>query len=220
MSSSAALKIVEGHVVPTFGSVDDLIKLCKIGRLNEALQAVEFMGQQGFPGISRDVIYSLLQGCNEKKDLVAVRRVHSLMVNNRLDRISVLGDHLIRLFASCGSLLEANKAFRKVLNPRIFTWNAIISAHAKLGAGKKALELYHEMQQRGIEPDKFTISCVLKVCGSIGAIGEGMLIHDRMMKRGLTPDLAVGNALIDMFCKCGNLDAACKCLMNCHNKVL
>lgn len=50
------------------------------------------------------------------------------MVRSELDSDSLLGNHLIRLFSLCGSLLEVNQAFCQISNPDVFTWSAIISA--------------------------------------------------------------------------------------------
>eukprot|EP00249_Psilotum_nudum_P003563 c17013_g1_i1 orf=231-605(+) len=108
--------------------------LCEEGRLDQAVQAVEVMEQRGIP-INRNIVHSLLKICTGKKDLAAVRRVQSLMVRSGFDSIVVFCDHLIRLFASCGQLLEAEQVFRKVAKPSLYTWSAIISANAKLGQG-------------------------------------------------------------------------------------
>ena len=95
--------------------------------MDEALQAVENLDHQDIP-IPKDLVYCLLQGCTKKKNLACARRLHSLMVKRGFHKIGIFGDHLIRLFASCGSLLEANEIFHMVSKPSVYTWSAIISA--------------------------------------------------------------------------------------------
>lgn len=145
-----------------FRVVRDLRKLCGEERVDEALDIVVLMDQQGMP-ISWDIIYCLLQACTKKTNLVVVRRVHSLMACNGLDSISYLGDHLIRLFTLCGSLSEAKQAFSKVANPSIYTWHAIISAHTQLGESDAALDLYEKMQGEGVKPGTLLLICMQNV---------------------------------------------------------
>lgn len=59
-------------------SARDLGILGKLESLDESIQAVERMHQKRV-AVSRDIIYSLLQGCQKKKDMSAARRVFSLM---------------------------------------------------------------------------------------------------------------------------------------------
>ena len=86
------------------------------------LQEVKLMNKENH-SISRDVVYDLLQKCLSKKDLASSRFVNCLMISNGLNFVTPLGDHLIRVFTLCGSLLEANRAFLKIPMPSIFTWN-------------------------------------------------------------------------------------------------
>eukprot|EP00249_Psilotum_nudum_P015890 c25573_g1_i1 orf=605-1504(+) len=192
----------------TFGSVGNVNKLCKEGRLGEALRAVETMQQRGIP-ISRKIAHSLLKVCTGKRDLEAVMRVQSLIVSSGLDSIAVLGDHLIRLFAACGRLLEANRVFCKVAKPSVYTWNAIISANADLGQAERALELYHKMEQSTVKCSKYIYVSVLKACTQTGNLSQGRLIHGQIIEHGLNSDVFIGSTLIDMYAKCGNLKEAC-----------
>lgn len=189
--------------------VDDPSPISNEKSLNGALQAVERMDQQSIP-VSREIVYHLLHKCVRQKDLIATRRVHSLMISNGLDSTAVLCDHLIRLFVSCGSLVEANQVFGKVSRPTVYTWNAIILAHAKLGETKRALEMYHTMLEMGIRADKVTFLCVLKACGDTGSIDQGRLVHGQITSSGLESDINIGNTLVDMYAKCRSVGEAQK----------
>lgn len=168
---------------------------------------VDEINLQGF-SVSRDVIYCLLQGVTKSKDLKAGRQLHSLIVSNGFESVAVLGDHLIRLFALCGSLLETNLVFCKVRKPSVYTWQAILSAHAIFGENERALELYNEMQQEGIRPSKCIFLCILKACCSTGFLGHGRLIHEQIITSNLNTDVSIGNTLVDMYAKCVSLREA------------
>lgn len=185
---------------------DELWKLCQDERLEEALSVVETLDEEVV--VSRDTIYRLLQLCIKTKDLTSARRVHMLMVKSGLDSSSFLGDHLIRLFALCGSLLDASQVFCKIPSASTYTWNAIIQAHVRFGEGGRAVELYQQMQQGSVRFDKCTFLCVLKACTSTEDLGQGRLIHQQIISTELESDVLVASALVDMYAKSGCLQEA------------
>ena len=186
--------------------------LCKDpDHLQEALAMSSLIDQQGLP-LHRDIIYNLLQHCAKKKDLEASRKVQFLIVNNssRLDSIPVLSDHLIRCFSLCGSLQDALLAFRKVVNPTVFTWNSIISAHIKVEKSQEALLLYEEMKKTDVVEDKVTFLSVIKACSRPAGLRYGMYAHDRIVRIGLNFDVMIANSIVDMYAKCRNIEEGCK----------
>lgn len=191
----------------TFASVGELHKIHDGEQLEEALQAVESLDQQQIP-IPKDIIYCILQGCTKRKDLAGARRLRSLMVKRGLARISIFGDYLIRLFTFCGCLSEADEIFCMVSKPSVYTWNAIISAHVNLDNFKRAHELYHAMQQTGNKPSKVTFLLMLKACATAEGLEQGRLIHNHITRCGLDADRIIGNSVVDMYAKCGNLEQA------------
>ncbi len=46
----------------------------------------------------------------------------------------------------------------------------MIFGHVKYGQGQKALELFQQVQQEGVEPDSVTFVGVLNACASIAAL--------------------------------------------------
>ncbi|KAK6275443.1 hypothetical protein POUND7_005152 [Theobroma cacao] len=72
----------------------------------------------------------------------------------------------------------------------------------------EAVDLYSQMEACGIEPDSFTIASVLPACGDLSAIFLGRRIHEYVERKKLLPNLALENALIDMYAKCGCLQEA------------
>eukprot|EP00250_Pteridium_aquilinum_P024871 c29732_g1_i1 orf=2-1285(-) len=159
---------------------------------------------------SRDFIYSLLQECAHSKDVAVARHAHFLIVSSGLDAVSVLGDHLIRAFTSCGCLLEAHHVFDRIPNPSVYTWNAIISAHTKLGDGDTSIRMYFRMWHQRIKPDRVTFLTTLKACRTLNIPKYGMVIHDHIIRTGLESEKSVQNTLIDMYAKGENIPEARK----------
>eukprot|EP00250_Pteridium_aquilinum_P018981 c24248_g17_i1 orf=1543-2472(+) len=204
MKQSIALaKVCEKHSCP----LENLSKSLKKLRLSDTVQAAEDLERQhGF--IPNRILLDLLQRCTANKDLEAGKCVHRLMVSNGLGSISFYCDYLIRFYGFCENLGEANHVFYSVFEPTIYTWNAIISVHVKLGKCEGALRLYKKMQQEGTGPGRVTYLFLLKACGSMQALGHGQHIHNQIVEDGLHTDVIVGSTLVDMYCKCRNFEDA------------
>eukprot|EP00250_Pteridium_aquilinum_P017749 c23767_g2_i2 orf=883-2640(+) len=161
--------------------------------------------------MSKDTICALLQECIKKKDLAAGRPLHSLIIGNEFSDINILSDHLIRLFATCQNLFEANLVFCNITDPSVFSWEAIISAHVALKQQEVALTLYHSMCVEGIDPNRCVFLTMLKACGIEGkGVVQGRLLHEEIIRTGFDSEKAVVNTLIDMYAKLGSLDEAQK----------
>eukprot|EP00250_Pteridium_aquilinum_P020176 c24737_g10_i2 orf=530-2113(+) len=174
---------------------------------HKALQALQNDSLYGI-SISRDSFHSLLLECSRNRDVTGGRKLYSLMVHCDASSDALLGEHLIRLFSACGSLLESNIVFSNIAKPTVYTWHFIISAHASLGEGQKAIELFYDMQDDEIQPDKVTFLCILRTCGMLGVLEQGKSIHEQVLRSGLASDLAIGSTLVDMYAKCDKLDDA------------
>eukprot|EP00250_Pteridium_aquilinum_P026084 c3226_g1_i1 orf=208-1272(+) len=166
------------------------------------------MDLQRLPVVSRDAIYHLLHECIKKKDLAAGRYAYSYILSVGLDSVTVLQDLLIRLFAFCGKIEDANMVFDRVSNPTLHTWNAIISANTELKNPERAFTLYRRMRQQGTEPNKFIFLSILRLCSSTKALEHGRMTHEEIKESGLLSDVFVGNTVVDMYIKCKSLDEA------------
>lgn len=195
------------------GTIGCLTRLCQEGHLIEALQAVEGLDRQGLC-ITRSILFRLLQGCIRKRDLAAGQEVNSLIARSGFEIDTFFGSHLIRMFASCGSLSEADTVFRKLSKPSVYTWHAIISAHAKLGQSERAIELYHSLVDANIKPNEYIYTAVLKACANLADLTQGNLIYSYIIEDGLESDLFIGNTMMDTYAKCSCLRDAHKLFAN------
>ena len=155
--------------------------------------------------ISFKHLFRLLQDCIKRKDIASGRKVHDIIKKNSLESNAFLGSHLIRMFASCGSLVDATEVFQMLSNPSIFSWGAIISAHSTLGHMEETISLYHSMCSSNIRPDGHVFVAVLKACSDSTSLREGRMIHVDVVRYKLDSNVFVTNILVDMYCKCGSL---------------
>ncbi|KAE8698176.1 putative pentatricopeptide repeat-containing protein [Hibiscus syriacus] len=95
--------------------------------------------------------------------------------------------------------------FLKLARKSVVSWNVMISIFVNNSLSSEAVDLYSQMEAYGIEPDSFTIASILPACGDLSAIFLGRRIHEYINRKKLLPNLALENALIDMYAKCGCL---------------
>eukprot|EP00250_Pteridium_aquilinum_P007509 c17208_g1_i1 orf=112-678(+) len=168
----------------------NLKRLCEEGQLNTAFRLVEVLDSHG-TDVSTNMLYCVLQGCIIKKNIDIGRRVQGFITKKKLQSSAYLGSHLIRLFAFCGSLSEAQQVFCQLQHPNAFAWSEIISAHAKLGSGEDAIKLYHHMRRSGLYFDGHIFVAVLQACASLQMLSEGELIHKHIAESGLESNIFV-----------------------------
>ena len=116
---------------------------------------------------------------------------------------------LVDMYAKCGELSSAKRVFNALYFHDVATWNALIAGYVDHGQSKEALDCYTQMRCKGLLPDPVTFVCILKACGSIGEVEKGHELHDEIVRQGLhIENASIGNALVDMYAKCGEFSKA------------
>jgi pentatricopeptide repeat protein len=155
-----------------------------------------------------------LKACGIAEDVEQGREIHDeVIAMGLLEKHVVLGNALIDMYAKCGSLRRARQVLDDLPIRNVVSWNALIAGCSQQEQGHEALTSFTHMQREGLSPDEVTFTCILKACGSIRSVEKGKQIHLEIINIGLLQNNAVlGNALVDMYAKCGVLDKAQKVL--------
>ena len=173
---------------------------------DEALSCFKRMRDEG-PPPNRATFISVLKACGSIGAAQMGQEIHAeIGKQGLLEKDIVLGTALVDMYAKCGMLEKAQGVFDKLPAHNVVTWNALISGYTQHGLGDEALTCFSQMQQKGLSPNTVTFLCILNACGSIGAAEKGEEIHTEVSRQGLLEkDTALGNALVDMYAKCGAL---------------
>ncbi|KAL6074040.1 Pentatricopeptide repeat-containing protein [Balamuthia mandrillaris] len=172
----------------------------------KALQLFQEMQEAGIPANSF-TFAAVLKACAMTGDMEMGKRVHAKMLHRGSLSI-VEANALISMYGKCGKMEEARAVFQGMKERDVVTWNSMIAEETQGGDGKKALQLFQEMQQAGVPADTFTFSIVLKACASTADLKTGKQVHAELLRKGLLPNINSSNALISMYGKCGELEAA------------
>ncbi|XP_024537848.1 pentatricopeptide repeat-containing protein At4g02750-like [Selaginella moellendorffii] len=117
---------------------------------------------------------------------------------------------MITAYAQNRRLSKAREIFDAMNTRDLNSWNIMIAMYASSSSGEgghvESLKLFKRMVVEGFHPDKFSYVGVLDACASIPSIVEGRMIHAAVVEAGLDRDIVVGNALMNLYAKCGNLE--------------
>ncbi|KAH7440478.1 hypothetical protein KP509_04G109500 [Ceratopteris richardii] len=172
-----------------------------------ALELFERM-QQSVSCLDKFVYTCVLKACGLEQTFMEIMLLHHQIIDDGLEKDVSIGSSLIDSYAKCGVVEEARRVFDNLLNKNEVSWGAMLAGYNQHNKELSALELFQKMLQDGAEPDKVRLLCVLKACGSIGTLWQGKLVHNLIRIHKLHMDVVLGNALIDMYAKCGELEEA------------
>ncbi|KAK8482648.1 hypothetical protein V6N13_021164 [Hibiscus sabdariffa] len=110
--------------------------------------------------------------------------------------------------AKCGEIGESRKLFDKMPMRNTVSWNSMISGYVRNGKFSEAMELFREMQGEKIQPSEFTMVSLLNASACLGAITQGKWIHDYILNHNFQLNPILVTAIIDMYCKCGDVEMA------------
>lgn len=158
------------------------------------------------------VLTCMAKVCGIAQASVEAKLLHDQVVRSGLERDVAVGSSLVDAYAKCGGVMEARRVFDNLPEKNEVTWGAMLAGYNQHEAGMLGLQLFAEMLQDGESPDRVRLVCILKACGNIGALQQGKMVHELIRKYRVQLGLILGNALIDMYAKCGELEEALRVL--------
>ncbi|KAJ4835396.1 Pentatricopeptide repeat-containing protein [Turnera subulata] len=126
---------------------------------------------------------------------------------------------MITAYAKGGEMERGRELFKEMPLKDVVTWNVMIAGYVLGGEHKKALEMFEEMRSVGELPDEVTMLSLLSACADLGDLEVGRKVHCLLLEMS-KGDLSVllGNAVIDMYSKCGSIERALEVFMGMREK--
>ncbi|KAK7337546.1 hypothetical protein VNO77_18127 [Canavalia gladiata] len=103
---------------------------------------------------------------------------------------------------------QARSVFDNMSERNVVSWTAMISGYVQNKRFLDALKLFLLMLKSGARPNHFTFSSVLDACAGCSSRLMGMQVHLHVIKSGIPDDVISLTSLVDMYAKCGDIDAA------------
>ncbi|TXG49489.1 hypothetical protein EZV62_025364 [Acer yangbiense] len=155
----------------------------------------------------RDVVLwnTMVVGYIELANMVEARKLFDQMPKKDvMSWNTVLGG-----YANNGDVKECERVFEEMPERNVFSWNGLIGGYAKNGCLFQVLDAFKRMLIEGnVFPNDATLVTVLSACARLGALDFGKWVHVYAKSNGYDGNVYVGNALIDMYAKCGIIENA------------
>nr|ABR16216.1 unknown [Picea sitchensis] len=182
----------------------------KHGETREALELYHQMQKVSSTNPDNYTYSSVLNACARLASLSEGKLIYDEIISKGCEMDVIVENALINMFMKCGSIEDARRVFDKMCERNLVSWTAMVSGYAQGGFADEALRMFYEMQGEDVKANYVTVASVLPACAQLSDLQQGKEIHGYIIRRGLDLGIVVGNALIDMYAKCGSIGSAQK----------
>ncbi|XP_057851346.1 pentatricopeptide repeat-containing protein At1g11290, chloroplastic [Cryptomeria japonica] len=149
----------------------------------------------------------VLKVCANLSALQKGKQIHNHVIRRGFQRDIYVGNSLVSMYAKCRKVEVARQVFDRISQKDVVSWNAMIIGYVQCGIPEETLVFFHQMylDGEGVLPDQGSFVSVLQACTDLL---RGKWIHKCVICAGLEADVFVGNSLVDMYSKCGNIKNA------------
>ncbi|ESQ47808.1 hypothetical protein EUTSA_v10020511mg [Eutrema salsugineum] len=153
---------------------------------------------------------SLLRASIEAKCLEMVSELHGFAIKLGFGRSKAVIRSLIDAYGKCGGLDNASKLLEGTMKTDLISCTALITGLAQQNDYTSgAFDIFKEMILMKTQMDEVVVSSMLKICTTIASISIGRQIHSFALKSSqIRFDVALGNSLVDMYAKSGEIEDA------------
>eukprot|EP01018_Ginkgo_biloba_P001960 Gb_38297 [translate_table: standard] len=207
-----------------FGSMDDARKVFdNITEINAILYTALIAGymQNGYDAESLQffcrmhtagrkpnqfTFLSVLRACGSIAAIGPGNQVYACIVKIGFESDVFVGTALVDMYSKCGRIEDACKIFEEKPKRCTALWNAMITAYAQHGLGKRALKLFEQMQWAGMKPTYITFIGVLFACSNVGLVDKGRHYFDVMSQDYcIIPTIEHYTCMVDLLGRAGHL---------------
>ncbi|WCJ43736.1 Tetratricopeptide repeat (TPR)-like superfamily protein [Euphorbia peplus] len=185
----------------------------QLGRPRDAIGLFLDMVLSGFVP-DRYTLSGVVSACAELGLVSFGKQLHSWAIKSGLVSDVCVGCSLVDMYAKCapdGSIIDSRKVFDSMPDHNVMSWTAVITGYVQIGGhDREAVELFLQMIEGRVKPNHFTFSSILKACANLSDLSVGQQFYAYAVKLGLASVNCVGNSLISMFSRCGNMENARK----------
>ncbi|XP_030481234.1 pentatricopeptide repeat-containing protein At2g03880, mitochondrial [Cannabis sativa] len=176
----------------------------------ESLKAIKCFREMRIEGVESNhfTFPGILTACAAVNAGLFGAQVHGCMIRIGYGANVFVQSALVDMYAKCGDLNSAKRALENMESDDVVSLNSMIVGCVRQGYLKDALILFKEMHARDMKTDHFTYPSILNSFAVLKEIEQAKSVHGLIIKTGFEAYVLVGNSLIDMYAKQGNLVSA------------
>jgi len=162
---------------------------------------------------------SLVSACALLDDLHLGTCFHGNTIKTGFESDLHVKVSLIDMYAKCGNLFSAENLFQLIKHVKDeVPWNVMIAGYLHNGGANEAICTFNQMKLESVRPNLVTFVIILPAVSFLSMLREAMAFHACIIRMGFISSTLVGNSLIDMYAKCGQLCYSEKCFHEMENK--
>lgn len=174
------------------------------GRNDEALFLFREMVDSGVQPTA-STFSSVITACANAFSLGFGVQIHGHIVKLGFHSDAYVSASLITYYANCKQMDNSCKVFNEKLHINVVVWTALLTGYGVNCKHEHGLKVFGDMLKMGILPNQSSFTSALNSCCEVEASDQGKEIHAMAIKLGLVTDAFVGNSLIVLYSKCGNI---------------
>ena len=167
-------------------------------------------------------VVSILPACAHLQNLHVGKEIHGYILRHPyLCEDTTVGNALVSFYAKCNHVKAAFQTFLMNSERDLISWNSMLDATVGSEYDTQFLGLLSWMLSEGIKPDSITILTIIHFCTSVFRVDKVKETHCYSIKASLLQgdvEPTVGNALLDAYAKCGNIEYAFKIFQSLSEK--
>ncbi|KAK1574559.1 hypothetical protein QYE76_062564 [Lolium multiflorum] len=162
------------------------------------------------PKLNPFALTSVLKAAVCLSSVALGKGIHACSVKALYDADPHVSGALVDMYGKCGKIEDARLAFEMVPYDDVILWSFMISLYAQSNQNEQAFELFIRMMRSSVVPNEYSLSSVLQACANMPLLDLGKQIHNNAIKIGHESELFVGNALMDLYAKCSDIESSLK----------
>lgn len=189
---------------------------------------LEAMGKAGKPGLARSLFEEMIESgvTPNEKTLTALVKVYgkarwsrdALELWERMRSSGwpmdfILYNTLLSMCADLGLEEEAERLFEDMkqseyCRPDSFSYTAMLNIYGSGGKVDRAMELFEEMSEMGVELNIMGCTCLVQCLGRSKRINDLVRVFDVSIERGIKPDDRLCGCLLSVVSLCDRIEDA------------
>ncbi|MFS7931487.1 putative tetratricopeptide-like helical domain superfamily, DYW domain-containing protein [Helianthus anomalus] len=196
------------HKMPSRSVISWTSMISGLDQTGKSDEALFIFKQMLFCGVrpTSMTFSSVLTACANVKDLRL-----GLFIHGNVVKLGYLSDvyitvPLITFYAHCADINSCCKVFYEKAHSSVVVWTSLLTGYSINCKHENALEVFSDMFRSNVLPNQSSFTSALNSCCELEALDRGKEINGAAVKLGLETDVFVGNSLIVLYTKCGNIN--------------
>ncbi|PIN00828.1 hypothetical protein CDL12_26668 [Handroanthus impetiginosus] len=183
-------------------------------------EAVDLFNQMRMEGLlpNNFTFASVIKACLGLEAVGVGKSVHACILKTCYEMDRYVGVSLLDLYTRSRDIDDARQVFEEIPKSDVVPWSFMIARYSQSNHCEEAVDLFLQMRKALVSPNQFTLASVLQACATMGGLELGTQIHSHMLKVGFDLNVFALNALMDVYAKCGKMQASMNLFVQSENK--